>query len=113
MNKVEQILKILSDKNRLRIYKMLEAKRCCVCEIAYVLQIKQPSVSQHLKKMKDAGLIMSEQEGLWTNYYLTPTSQPYEKILLSVLSEWLGSDEIIQKDIEQIKSVDREMIPKE
>ena len=59
----EKVLKAVADRNRLRILKLLESKHMCVCELAFVLGIKQPSVSRHLKKLKEAGLIDNEQDG--------------------------------------------------
>ena len=57
------VLKAVADKNRMRILKMLERKSMCVCELAAVLGIKQPSVSKHLVILKNAGLIEDERNG--------------------------------------------------
>ena len=72
INNFEKVLKAYADKNRLRILKLLEKKKMCVCELAFVLDIAQPSVSRHLKKLRSAGLIDSEPDGFWTNYYIAP-----------------------------------------
>lgn len=70
MDSLLKILKLLSDKNRLRILMLLKHKKMCVCELASILGIKQPSVSRHIKKLAKAGLICGEQNGFWTDYRL-------------------------------------------
>ena len=107
LTKTTNILGLLADKNRLRIIKLLECKSCCVCELAYMLNIKQPSVSQHLKKLREAGIINSNPDGLWTNYSLCSKDEPYVKLLLTVVSEWLNGDEEIKKDKSRIMELDR------
>ena len=63
MRELMGVLKAVADKNRMRILKMLEKKSMCVCELAAVLKIKQPSVSKHLSILKNAGLIQDERNG--------------------------------------------------
>ena len=106
MNTLDKILKALADKNRLRILKLLEKKKMCVCELAFVLNITQPSVSKHLKKLTEAGLIESEQDGFWTNYYLRVDNQ-YSMTLLRNLKSWLNEDDLIKKDLEKAKKSNR------
>jgi len=84
-------------------------KKLCVCEIASVLEISQPSVSRHLKKLKTSGVIESENEGLWTNYFLQPKNA-YAKNFTRSLSKWIDSDEIIGQDAKKIKRVNREKL---
>jgi ArsR family transcriptional regulator, arsenate/arsenite/antimonite-responsive transcriptional repressor len=103
----EDVLKVLSDKTRLRIFKMLEIKECCVCELAYVLKIKQPSVSGHLKKIRDVGLVESRQDGVWTSYSLAKISTPYLKPLLAIVLDWLDQDEHVVSDRSKIRGLDK------
>ena len=70
MRELMLVLKAVADKNRMRILKMLERKSMCVCELAAVLGIKQPSVSKHLVILKNAGLIQDERNGQWIDYSL-------------------------------------------
>ncbi len=107
MEQLEKIFKVLADKNRIRILKLLEAKTMCVCELAFVLGITQPSVSRHLKKLKSAGLIGDEQEGLWTNYFLDKASGLYAKTLMAYLGRWLNDDVLIKSDRKKSQHIDR------
>jgi ArsR family transcriptional regulator len=107
MKRMVRVLKVLSDKNRLRILKLLEHRKLCVCELAAVLGITQPSVSRHLKKLKSAGLINDEQQGFWTNYFLNKTDDKYGKSLMVQVRLWLNDDPVILRDREKAPQLNR------
>lgn len=111
MNYVTGILKVLADKNRLRILKLLEKnKRMCVCELAFVIGITQPSVSRHLKKMKSAGVITDKQDSFWTNYLINDSLSGSIKTLLSLTLSLLDADPVITEDCEKSSRADREKL---
>ena len=93
----------------MRILNMLSRRKMCVCELAYVLEITQPSVSRHLKKLKKAGFIESEQEGLWTNYFINPGNM-YSELFMNNLPRILKGDPIIEEDLKKMKRADRETL---
>jgi len=104
-----KVAKALSDPNRVKIVKMLQHKRMCVCEIQTLLQIAQPSVSKHLKILENAGLLGSVKDGLWVNYYLADgSSSPYAASLLGNLKHWLSDDPEVTGIVNKIPSVKRE-----
>lgn len=103
---LERVMKALADKNRLRIVKMLQQREMCVCEIREVLGLSQPSVSKHLKILKDAGIIEDSKKGLWTNYFLS-SQNDYAFSLSRLIKDWLKKDIIIQRDLNKAKAVDR------
>lgn len=107
MKELERLFKALADKNRVRILKLLEAKSMCVCELAFVLGITQPSVSRHLKKLKAAGLIGGEQEGFWTNYFLNKTAVPCARALMASLRRWLNDDALVKSDRKKSQNINR------
>lgn len=109
MDQIEQLMKALADQNRLKIIAALSQKKLCVCELAELLGITQPSVSKHLKKLKEAQLIESEQDGFWTNYYLTKSFFQNNKFIKAFLDQLLLEKEI-KKLVREIKSLDRESI---
>ena len=51
-------LKAVSDPNRLKLLACLKKSEVCACDFVDVLHISQPAVSQHLKKLKEAGIIV-------------------------------------------------------
>ncbi|HAJ57290.1 MAG TPA: transcriptional regulator [Candidatus Omnitrophica bacterium] len=107
MKDLVRLLKVLADKNRLKILKLLEDGELCVCELAYILGITQPSVSRHLKKLKSVGLIKDRQEGLWTNYLLNKNDGAYAKVLGGHMRNWLNDDPLILSGRHKAGKADR------
>lgn len=108
MEESTNIFKALSDKNRLRILKMLQIKPLCVCEITEILQLAASTVSQHLSLLKKESFIYEEKEGKWVNYVLNhrPADSRISAILTS-LDFWIGDSKVIEEDKQKVKVVDR------
>lgn len=63
-NKIAKYAKALAHPARIAILKILSARQSCVCgDIVYELPLSQSTVSQHLKELKEAGLITGEIDG--------------------------------------------------
>ena len=93
MKKFIRVMKALSDPNRVRVLKLLQAKELCVCEIQSVLGLAQSTVSKHLKILEDAGLVDRRRQGTWIIYSLADGSDsPYAAAMLQELSGWLDED---------------------
>lgn len=101
-----QLFKVFADQNRLRIFKLLERRKMCVCELAHILGVTQPSVSRHLKRMKEVGLIETEQDGFWTNYFLRKGNKAQENVLCCIKT-LLKGDQTIQADLAKVARLDR------
>ena len=67
-------LKVLADPARLRIVSILAASggEVCVCDLTEPLDLSQPTVSHHVKQLRDAGFITSERRGKWVYHRLVP-----------------------------------------
>ena len=80
------IAKALSDPARLQLVDVLRkhAGKVCVCELVPLFDLSQPTVSHHLKVLREAGIVGSERRGLWAYYYVLPDA-------LEELSTWLTS----------------------
>ncbi len=66
-----QLFKALGDDTRLEMMGLLAAEgdgELCVCEIEAHFKLSQPTVSHHLKLLRDAGLVRSERRGSWVYY---------------------------------------------
>jgi DNA-binding transcriptional ArsR family regulator len=88
------LLKILSDPNRLRIFitLMRTTQEVCVCDFVDGLDLVQPTVSHHLKVLKEAGLIESTRRGTWVYYRLSNGSRGRMRALFNlVLSKKLAA----------------------
>ena len=79
------VAKALADPIRLQLVDVLRnhAGQVCVCELQPLFDISQPTLSHHLKKLRDAGLVGVERRGLWAYYYVIPDA-------LEDLSSWLS-----------------------
>ena len=103
-----KIFRSVSDPNRLRILKMLQARSLCVCEITEVIQLAASTVSKHLSILKDSGFITEEKDGKWVNYLINPhPSDQRVSSILSSLDFWISDDKIIIADKLKIQKVDR------
>ncbi|MBD3778911.1 MAG: metalloregulator ArsR/SmtB family transcription factor [Micrococcales bacterium] len=68
-------LKVLGDPLRLRMLSLIATSptgEACVCDLATVADVSQPTVSHHLKLLKDVGLLTSERRGTWVYYRVQP-----------------------------------------
>lgn len=79
------VLRALSHPTRLRIIEILGGGELCVKSLEEILEIPQPSVSQHLTRLKYAGLIESERKGHLVCYRLAATAA--SRILREAMSE--------------------------
>lgn len=66
------LFKALADPHRVRVVNLLAVTRepVCVCDLTELLDLSQPTVSFHMKKLVDAGLLDREQRGVWAHYSL-------------------------------------------
>ncbi|GEK30422.1 hypothetical protein KZO01_07310 [Kurthia zopfii] len=87
---LEQQLKVLGDLNRLKIIAMLKNGELCVCEFTDVLQISQPAVSQHLKKLKESNIIQERKEGTWKYFRINENLAPIPAKIIDEI-EFLSS----------------------
>ncbi|MGO4447188.1 ArsR/SmtB family transcription factor [Mycobacterium sp. 2YAF39] len=68
-------LKALSDPVRLRLLSLVASHaggEACVCDISGDFDVTQPTISHHLKVLKDAGLLASERRASWVYYSVIP-----------------------------------------
>jgi ArsR family transcriptional regulator len=67
-----ELFRALADPARVRIVNVLatSGEPVCVCELIEPLELSQPTVSHHLKKLVDAGLLEREQRGKWAYFSL-------------------------------------------
>lgn len=86
LDRVVDFLRIISEKNRLKILCMLRKKEKCVCEIWQYLDLPQNLISHHLKVLKDFGLINSRKDG--TRIFYSLNQNNIEKFI-SLLSRFI------------------------
>ncbi|GHI02507.1 ArsR family transcriptional regulator [Streptomyces cellostaticus] len=71
-----KVFKALGDPVRLRMMSMIasrgEGGEVCVCELTPAFKLSQPTISHHLKLLRQAGLIDCERRGTWVYYWVLP-----------------------------------------
>ncbi|WP_280771372.1 ArsR/SmtB family transcription factor [Salipaludibacillus daqingensis] len=81
-----QLFKMMNDENRLKILLYLSEEELCVCNIIDLLDMSQPAVSQHLKKLRQASIIQIRSQGQWKFYRLNEDYQ-HLPLLKTILAE--------------------------
>ena len=83
--RMAEVAKALGDPVRVALIDVLRrhAGKVCVCELVPLFDLSQPTVSHHLKVLRQAGIVGSEREGLWAYYYVIPDA-------LEELAQWLS-----------------------
>src|SRR5881398_1221948 len=81
--------KALADPTRVAIVNRLAAaEECCVCDLNAAFDLSQPTISHHLKVLRDAGLVESSRRGTWAYYRLVPEA-------VGELRQTLGGQEVL------------------
>ena len=72
--RVAAVARALSDPIRVQLVDVLRrhAGKVCVCELTPLFDVSQPTVSHHLKVLREAGLVDVERRGLWSYYHVIP-----------------------------------------
>ncbi|WP_249019177.1 helix-turn-helix transcriptional regulator [Conexibacter sp. S30A1] len=78
------VARALADPVRVQLVDVLRlhAGKVCVCELVPLFDLSQPTVSHHLKVLREAGIVGSERRGLWAYYFVIPG-------VLAELAAWL------------------------
>ncbi|MHB8280687.1 MAG: ArsR/SmtB family transcription factor, partial [Candidatus Humimicrobiaceae bacterium] len=99
--------------SRIRIVNLLKAKSgVCVCEITEIINLSQPTISSHLKKLEEADIITFRKDGLWVNYYLSEEMDTEIKELIDLVMRLIEKDPIVKKDLLKAAHIDRVAICK-
>ncbi len=78
-------LKALADPVRLQLFSAIASHaggEACVCDISPGVDVSQPTVSHHLKVLRDAGLLTSERRASWVYYAVVPETLAGLSVLL-------------------------------
>lgn len=83
--RMAEVAKAVGDPIRLQLVDVLRrhAGKVCVAELQPLFHVSQPTLSHHLKKLREAGIVEFERPGLWSYYYVREGA-------LDELAAWLG-----------------------
>lgn len=68
---ISSLLKAVADPTRLQILALMnqgEQQSVCTCDLTGPLKLSQPTISHHMKKLSEVGLLSSERRGTWVHY---------------------------------------------
>lgn len=95
-------LKSLADPFRLRMLSAIATDprgESCVCDLAELADVSQPTVSHHLKVLKETGMLLSERRGTWVWYRIAPARQRAVAALLDAFAPAAVADEPAQVEV--------------
>jgi ArsR family transcriptional regulator len=90
-----RMFKALGDPVRLRLLSMVashEGGEACVCDLTPAFDLSQPTISHHLRVLREAGLLECERRGTWVFYWVVPAA-------LAQLAAVLGPAELTVADV--------------
>lgn len=82
-NQMTQLFKALGDENRLKIVQLLSCGTLCACKILESFEFSQPALSQHMKVLMAAGLVVGERQGNWMYYSLNKETMEELKVFVT------------------------------
>ncbi|MEU6620304.1 metalloregulator ArsR/SmtB family transcription factor [Streptomyces litmocidini] len=84
---LSRMFKALGDPVRLRLLSLIashEGGEACVCDLTGPFDVSQPTISHHLKVLREAGLVDSERRGTWVYYWVLPDALARLSALLQI-----------------------------
>lgn len=81
-----KVFKAFCDESRQMILEMLRSGEKCACVLLEQLDIRQPTLSYHMKILCESGIVESRQEGKWTHYKISEKGSEYALQLLKSLT---------------------------
>ena len=82
---IERYLKTVGIATRLQILKDITSGPLCICDLTTSLDMSQPAVSQHMRRMKEENIVHDDKRGKWTFWSLN-AEHPQYPILLQLLN---------------------------
>ena len=86
-DRTAELMKVLSDPTRLTMMASLWKAQApiCICDFTAGLGLSQPTISHHMARLKEAGLVESDKRGIWVYYSLRGDLAPAKRTLLAQL----------------------------
>jgi ArsR family transcriptional regulator len=97
LDQLTECYKAMADKTRLKILALVKHEELCVCELVEILKMTQPSISQHLRKLKQAKLVKERRSSQWIFYSIDGDMYPFIQENLNALPD-------MSSDIERLKA---------
>jgi ArsR family transcriptional regulator len=81
------VLKALSDPTRLQMVLAMRSsdEPVCICDFTVTFDLSQPTLSHHMAKLRDAGLVEATRRGIWAYYRLKPSLPAHVRKIIDAL----------------------------
>ncbi len=89
-NQLSSIVGLISNGVRLKLVWLINEDRFCVCDLADILQMSVPAISQHLRKLKDIGIVETMREKQTIFYSITSQQQNIVSHILDLVPNKLS-----------------------
>lgn len=108
---ISAVLKALAEPLRLRMLSAIATDargESCVCDLAELTDVSQPTISHHLKKLKETGLLLSERRGTWVYYRIAPARKGAVTALLDSFAPAIVTRELEDETVraEALRTMD-------
>ncbi|HXI92888.1 MAG TPA: metalloregulator ArsR/SmtB family transcription factor [Blastocatellia bacterium] len=101
---MDQLLRALADRTRLRLLNLMGNDEVCVCFFVEILRESQPKISRHLAYLRRAGIVVSRREGKWMHYRITEPPDLHAARVLSEVRACLNEDKKMQRERSRLVS---------
>jgi len=86
-NQLSKIVGLIGNEVRLKLVWLINEDRFCVCDLADILQMSVPAISQHLRKLKDVGIVETFREKQTIYYSITEAQKNITHHILDLVSD--------------------------
>lgn len=100
-------LKAIADPLRLRMLSAIAIDprgEACVCDLTELADVSQPTISHHLKVLKETGVLLSERRGTWVYYRISPARRGAVSILLDAFAS-SATLEVEEKEADRVEEL--------
>jgi len=86
-NQLSKIVGLIGNEVRFKLLWLINDNRFCVCDLADILQMSVPAISQHLRKLKDIGIVETYRDKQTIFYSISPEQQNIAHHILDLVSD--------------------------
>jgi len=86
-NQLSKIVGLIGNEVRLKLIWLINEERFCVCDLADILQMSVPAISQHLRKLKDVGIVENYRDKQTIYYSISSEQQNITHHILDLVSD--------------------------
>lgn len=104
---LEDVLKAVAEKTRLRILNLLRMRSVCVCDLQSILALPQSAVSRHLSILRRAGLVDDARAGSRVMYSRAGSISPATDAIWSLIEKASTKDEVLLDDLRALEAAVR------